>query len=387
MRCVVMLVVACFALPAYTADPTPAEKLKAIREKYEKLEKSCYAVYGPLNENLIGMAIYDMVFKVQEAGQKQAFADAFALAQAEPQSEVALSAVEWILTTPRSYYLPIGKPAFEFVREHYVTSPKIGNILNMSGYYPPHDESIESYTPLWKLMAEVIEKNTDRTVKAQAYMAQAWKAKRDYDFAAYKNDPKAESLALEAEKKFDIVLKDYADCKRATRDQKPLGEIAEAELFEIRYLRVGKPAIATAGQDLDGVKFQLSDYKGKVVVLVFWASWCGPCMREVPHEIELVTAMKDKPFALIGVNGDETLEAAQKCVKANDINFRSFFNGGAKRDKGMITAAWNVRAWPTVYVLDAQGTIRYKHLRGDSVDKAVNELLKEMKTPSEAQRQ
>jgi thiol-disulfide isomerase/thioredoxin len=56
---------------------------------------------------------------------------------------------------------------------------------------------------------------------------------------------------------------------------------------------------------LDGEKLPLKGYRGKVVLLVFWASWCGPCMAVVPNEREIVEKLKDRPFALIGVNGDE----------------------------------------------------------------------------------
>ncbi len=57
-------------------------------------------------------------------------------------------------------------------------------------------------------------------------------------------------------------------------------------------LVVGKPAPEIEGADMDGKPFKLSDYKGKVVVLVFWGTWCGPCMAQVPHERELVQPSK-----------------------------------------------------------------------------------------------
>ena len=67
-------------------------------------------------------------------------------------------------------------------------------------------------------------------------------------------------------------------------------------------LAVGKPAPEIDGPGLDGHPLKLSDYRGKVVVLVFWGSWCGPCMLQVPHERELAERHKDEPFALLGVD-------------------------------------------------------------------------------------
>ena len=75
-------------------------------------------------------------------------------------------------------------------------------------------------------------------------------------------------------------------------------------------LIAGKPAPEIDGVGFDGKPLKLSDYRGKVVVLVFWGTWCGPCMREVPHERELAERLKDKPFAVLGVNCDDDEQAA-----------------------------------------------------------------------------
>ena len=66
--------------------------------------------------------------------------------------------------------------------------------------------------------------------------------------------------------------------------------------------RVGMPAPEIDGEDFDGMRVKLSDYRGKVVVVVFWASWCPPCCAMIPHERELVERNRDKPFAMLSVN-------------------------------------------------------------------------------------
>ncbi len=96
-----------------------------------------------------------------------------------------------------------------------------------------------------------------------------------------------------------------------------------------------------------------------------------------PHERSLVKRLENEPFALIGVNSDKDLEALQEVIKKENITWRSFWNGGST--KGPIAKAWNVRGWPTIYVLDHKGVIRYKNVRGEPMDKAVDALLKEMK--------
>jgi hypothetical protein len=96
-----------------------------------------------------------------------------------------------------------------------------------------------------------------------------------------------------------------------------------------------------------------------------------------PHERSLVNRLADKPFALIGVNSDSDKAALKPVLAKEQITWRSFWNGGST--DGPISRRWNVSSWPTVYVLDSKGTIRFKNVRGDDLDKAVDALLSEMK--------
>jgi hypothetical protein len=93
------------------------------------------------------------------------------------------------------------------------------------------------------------------------------------------------------------------------------------------------------------------------------------------HERSLVERLKDKPFALIGVNSDSK-ERVQEAMKKNNITWRSFWDGGNTR--GPIATRWAVTGWPTIYVLDHKGVIRFKGVRGEAMDKAVDQLLAEM---------
>jgi Thioredoxin-like len=96
-----------------------------------------------------------------------------------------------------------------------------------------------------------------------------------------------------------------------------------------------------------------------------------------PHERSLVKRLEGKPFALIGVNSDRDKEQLKKRMADENITWRSFWNGPKGTD-GPISRAWNVRAWPTIYVLDGRGVIRYKGVRGKLLDEAVDQLLAEL---------
>lgn len=99
-------------------------------------------------------------------------------------------------------------------------------------------------------------------------------------------------------------------------------------------------------------------------------------MAMYPHERSLVKKLADKPFAIIGVNSDSDLEALQPILKTNEITWRSFWNG-PEGTSGPISTKWNVSSWPTIYLLDVDGKIRYKNVRGDNLDAAIETLLAE----------
>ena len=94
-----------------------------------------------------------------------------------------------------------------------------------------------------------------------------------------------------------------------------------------------------------------------------------------PHERSLVKRLEGKPFALLGVNSD-TKERVRQAMKKENISWRSWWDGG--NTEGPIAKAWNVSGWPTIYVLDAKGVIRYKNVREKKMDEAVDKLLAEL---------
>jgi peroxiredoxin len=94
-----------------------------------------------------------------------------------------------------------------------------------------------------------------------------------------------------------------------------------------------------------------------------------------PHERSLVKRLEGKPFALLGVNSDSK-DRVRQAMKKENITWRSWWDGG--NTGGPIAKAWNVSGWPTIYVLDAKGVIRYKNVREKQMDQAVDALLKEL---------
>lgn len=95
-----------------------------------------------------------------------------------------------------------------------------------------------------------------------------------------------------------------------------------------------------------------------------------------PHERSLVKKLKDKPFVLLGVNSDATVDALKAAMKRENITWPSFVDGGTD---GPIATQWGIQGWPTIFVIDAQGVIRYRDLREQQLEEAVEKLLSEVK--------
>jgi hypothetical protein len=97
----------------------------------------------------------------------------------------------------------------------------------------------------------------------------------------------------------------------------------------------------------------------------------------IPHERSLVDELKDKPFALIGVNSDRDLDYYRSEAKEMGVTWRSFWCGD-QGTSGPIPTKWNVSGWPTIYVIDHKGVIRYKNVRDEAMSDAVKTLLAEI---------
>ena len=151
----------------------------------------------------------------------------------------------------------------------------------------------------------------------------------------------------------------------------------EQATFMVRALTVGKTAPETTGQDLRGNAFSLSDYRGKVVVLTFSADWCAICRTQYPYYRLMEELYANWPFAILGVEAGSR-EAANRLKAQHRLTYRSWWDGaGAESVRGPIASAWHIRGWPTTYVLDANGMVRFVDLRDEDLLKGVRQLLAE----------
>ena len=96
----------------------------------------------------------------------------------------------------------------------------------------------------------------------------------------------------------------------------------------------------------------------------------------LPHEKTLVKRLEKEPFALLGINSDGPAEKVREILAKEQITWRQAID---VTTSGPLATRWNVRGWPTIYVVDAKGVIRYKDVREEEMDHAVDTLLAEIK--------
>jgi thiol-disulfide isomerase/thioredoxin len=327
------------------------------------------------------------------------------LAEANPEDPAATEALLWVVNRAmnigvggKDFYPSYTKALELLTRGGRLDEKQLGQACTQGLLY--------TSAPTERFLRVLIDRSGNRVVRGQACLALAKnfavkvaiaghprfnpKSNTPSDLDLIKNlDPEylnyvrsidRKASQVEAEALFEQAINEYGDIvnrpARSAADRAvTVADAARSNLHELRDLAIGKVAPEIAGEDIDGKSMKLSEYRGKVVALVFWATWCGPCMGLVPHERTMVERLKGKPFVLLGIDGDMDREQAKKAVTRERMTWRSWWNGGPT---GQITTEYNVEGWPTVYVLDENGVIRHKQLIEKSLDEAVDALLAKM---------
>ena len=360
----VVLVFAGFPSPL-RANPSRVDRLQSIRAEYAKARED------------FGKAIRAGTIKPNEDGEYPGWAEvikrfakpARALIDADPADAVALDALLFSLNELGAGDIDPG--LYQVALKHHVASEKIDPLIGAQSAPVDFLRGVAAQSPHEKIR-----------LWANYHLA-------ENRYAAGK--PSEAEPLLEALKS-NATAKELGGYTLGT-----LADTAGRLLFEIRRLNVGQEVPEVTGPDLDGTPLKLSESRGKVTLVVFWATWCGPCMEMVPHERALAERYAGKPFAIVGVNGDilrdanfnvtgadgkviDDTERVKAAVDKNKITWRSFRNG-----QHGIGAEWNVRSWPTVYLVDHRGIIRGKW-KGDPGAKALDAAVEKLVNVAEAEK-
>lgn len=144
-------------------------------------------------------------------------------------------------------------------------------------------------------------------------------------------------------------------------------------LQQLDNLGVGMPAPLFSGDDLNGNPIDLAALRGRVVLLDFWATWCGPCINELPHLKRVAKAFADQPFTLISISLDDDIEAAKHMIAKKSMAWTHILAGGW--DDTALAQLYGVMGIPELFLIDPAGRIYAKGLRGREIDKGVAKLL------------
>jgi thiol-disulfide isomerase/thioredoxin len=138
---------------------------------------------------------------------------------------------------------------------------------------------------------------------------------------------------------------------------------------------IGKPFDLSFTEAVSGKNMSMSDLKGKVVVIDFWATWCGPCVAEMPKMKKLYAEYKDKGVEFVGVSldqPDEGLKALKAFVAKNEITWPQYYQGNGWNSE--FSSGWGINSIPCVFVIDKEGKLYSTKARGQ-LEKMIPELL------------
>lgn len=240
--------------------------------------------------------------------------------------------------------------------------------------YPDSPEAVEAHLNLGQLYAQAGQ--AEKTVShLESYMARS-------------DGRKPEEVAVA---KF-FLAKGYLMLDQLDKAEAPLGEVANggqgvperirnaaamdlARIPVLRKLVIGNPAIAIKATTSDGKEITLDTYRGKVLLLDFWASWCKPCRQEMPNVKKVYNDFNGNGFEILGISLDESSAKFRGYVDEQDISWPQIFEG--KGWNSQVGKLYAVNSIPATFLLDRKGKIRYRDLRGDDLYEAVKTLIAE----------
>ena len=238
--------------------------------------------------------------------------------------------------------------------------------------YPDSQEAVEVHLNLGQLFAQA--GSPDKAVShleiylarsggrkpgevavAKFFLAQGYIAQDEFD--------KAEQYLQEVRAVGDV----------APSQLKQMTEMSLQRIPILKKLKIGNPAIPIDAATTVGDRITPESFKGRVLLIDFWASWCKPCRQEMPTVKSVYKEFHDKGFEILGVSLDQSESSFKGYIEEQGITWPQIFDGGGW--KSSVGKQYGVNSIPATFLIDRSGTIRYRDLRGDKLREAVRELI------------
>ncbi|QEG40085.1 Thiol-disulfide oxidoreductase ResA [Roseimaritima ulvae] len=228
----------------------------------------------------------------------------------------------------------------ETIKERYATSPDLANFCEAVSDFGNPKRWTQRFEPH---VRHILDVNQDRFVLCSAHFALAAIVRS----GGIERQEEAKNVYEEFLAEFSGEVQYPGQSVEQHNRQS-----AKRVLDVIKLHGLGKKAAETKGIDLEGNAVSLSDYRGRVVLLSFWATWCGPCLGAIPHERDLVERFDSADFAILGMNADDETDEAVAAVEKYEVTWRSLH----LNDRRTVNP-WKVSGYPTFILVDREGII------------------------------
>jgi thiol-disulfide isomerase/thioredoxin len=228
------------------------------------------------------------------------------------------------------------------------------------------------------IMREALLKNKEELfARAHDEMSKALAAYANFPDAVYADGQALARLKQddEAKKRFELFVK-----------LRPAGDLDRQRA--LRYL--SRPELARARmappfwvETSDGQHISLDDLQGKVVLIDFWATWCGPCRAALPRIRDIAKKFQGEPFVLLSIGLDDDEQKWKKFVADNGMTWPQYFDGGFT---GPIARVFGVHVIPQTFTIDADGVLQDQHIGDASIEGKLKKLVAQARELGTAQK-
>lgn len=173
---------------------------------------------------------------------------------------------------------------------------------------------------------------------------------------------------------FEKEIVEYSDKIKSNFNENKMVTSFLVKMAKLKSVQIGQPAPEFTINSIDGKPIKLADFKGKYVMLDFWASWCMPCRQENPNVVKAYHTYKDKNFSILGISLDEDVVAWKNAIAADKLTWAHVSD--LKGFESPTAALYAIEAIPSSFIIDPTGKIIAKNLRGEELASFLSKTLR-----------